>query len=487
MAFLPQALDHARTGRPQGPARLAMVPVLVTVLALVAVLLPLAGPADAARKPKPRAPKAHSAPRVVGQPPSNYVPAPTSYFSFPNRGERNKRIIRSRVLSTIKSVWGGPRTPIGTPKPGNGSIRIVTWTFNDWSIAKALVAARKRGVTVQVISTRTANKPHAPWKWLRKQLGSKLYRPGYPSTASTVSFARQCRGACRGPGGTAHAKYFLFDNVGAKHVRNVVFQTSANLTTMAFNGQWNQAQVQHSAAVYRDFLGVFWQARLARSVVWPYHVAAFGPVVNYFFPRLGATPVADPVMQNLNLVRCTGATTGAAGARTMIRVIQYATYGDRGVWIAKKLRSLWDAGCNVAMIYTVASRPVLAILRKKTGRGPVPMKQSVVTDSSGTIVKYNHSKWMVIAGRWGSRTAAFLTLTGSANWSDMALSGDEQTQRIDSRAQAVRYIDVFKLTYRQKSSRRPSAGRVSSFGRGAAQQGDEPVFGRGIYRHLPED
>ena len=32
------------------------------------------------------------------------------------------------------------------------------------------------------------------------------------------------------------------------------------------------------------------------------------------------------------------------------------------------------------------------------------MRQSVVKDYWGNIVKYNHSKWMTIIGRWGRRS-----------------------------------------------------------------------------------
>ena len=45
--------------------------------------------------------------------------------------------------------------------------------------------------------------------------------------------------------------------------------------------------------------------------------------------------------------------------RTKIRVINYAIYDTRGVWLAKKLRSLWNAGCDVAIIYSLSTRPVL--------------------------------------------------------------------------------------------------------------------------------
>ena len=288
----------------------------------------------------------------------------------PNRSKAERLAIRTRVLKTINSTWGGPRTSIGTPQPGNGTIRIATWSFDDWDIARALVAARKRGVSVQVVAAKAANKDHAAWRWLRKRLGSKLYRPGRTWTSETVSFARVCKGSCRGPGGTAHAKYFLFDKVGPTHARKITFQTSSNLTYMAYQGQWNQAQVFRTAAVYDDYLSVFRQARLARRVTQPYRVKILGSVVNYFFPRPRATAAQDPVLHVLNATRCQSTAPGTTRGRTKIRVVQYAIYGERGVWIAKKLRALSKAGCDVAIIYSVASRSVLTILR--TGRGRFP-------------------------------------------------------------------------------------------------------------------
>ncbi len=103
---------------------------------------------------------------------------------------------------------------------------------------------------------------------------------------------------------------------------------------------------------------------------------------------------------------------GNANGRTRIRIIQYAMYGDRGVWIAKRLRSLWNRGCDIKIIYGVTSRPVLQILRNRSGRGAIPMRQSVTKNGSGEIVKYNHSKWMTITGRWAPSRSAWLTFNG---------------------------------------------------------------------------
>ena len=133
---------------------------------------------------------------------------------------------------------------------------------------------------------------------------------------------------------------------------------------------------------------------------------------------------------------------GNAAGRTRIRIIQYSIYGDRGVWIAKRLRSLWNRGCDIKLIYAVSSRPVMSILRNGSGRGSIPVRQSVITNGKREIVKYNHSKWMTITGRYGGSTGAFVTMSGSANLSMFAFTGDEQVQPINERAQALRHMSV---------------------------------------------
>ena len=227
---------------------------------------------------------------------------------------------------------------------------------------------------------------------------------------------------------------------------------------------------------------------LGRRVANPYNVASFGNVVDYFFPLPGGNASRDPVMQTLNRVTCGGATAGGTGSRTRIRIIQYAIYDNRGVWIAKKLRYLWNHGCDVGIIYALSSKPVLNILRNGSGRGPVPMRQSITKNRRGEIAKYNHSKWMTITGHWGGSTRAAVVFTGSSNWANLAFTSDEQMQRISSAGQARRYQSVYSQTWRQKTSRKPSYGTLSAAGRSMPQPADvpttRPAFGQGVYRYM---
>jgi len=457
------------------------------MVALLASLLSVAGVSNASAAPLASAGQQSGPARaaVAGRPPANYVIPATSFFSFPNRTKGEKGAIRNRVYSTIRSVWGGPRTPSGNARDGNGTIRLATWSFNDWGVARALVAARKRGVSVQIVAAKSVNEDYRPWKYLKRKLGQRLYQPGHPETRDKVSFARECRGACRGGGGTPHSKYFMFDNVGSRHVRNVVVQSSMNLTSFAVEGQWNQAEVSWSRAVHAQFMAIFRQTRIGRAASPTYRRSTAGSITNLFFPLANGRSSNDPVMRALNQTSCTGATSGGnANRRTKIRIINYAIYGDRGTWIAKKLRNLWNRGCDIKILYAVSSRPVVSILRNASGRGRIPMKQSVITNGRREIVKYNHSKWMTITGRWNGSSGAYMTMSGSANWSAFAFTCDEQIQQIMSRTQAIRHNSNFNTTWRQKSSHAPGFGFHASDARMLASIPEQPTFGKGIYKYL---
>ena len=242
-------LPHARTDHRNNRPVLATV--VVSVIALLAVLLPLAGPAEA-KRPKPDKQRDHATHKAAqearaqegaqegraqearaqegapggGSASAPLRGAPTSYFSFPNRSRAEGVAIRKRGCSPLQSTWGGGRTRAGTPRQTNGTIRIATWSFDDWEIAQALVAARKRGVSVQIVAAKTANGgPRCLALAARPSRSAALPSRLPDDQRDVVSFARECRGACRGPGGTPHSKYFLFDNVGPARAQ-VTFQTS---------------------------------------------------------------------------------------------------------------------------------------------------------------------------------------------------------------------------------------------------------------------
>jgi phosphatidylserine/phosphatidylglycerophosphate/cardiolipin synthase-like enzyme len=416
---------------------------------------------------------------VAGQPPRNYVIPNGPRFAFPNRTKAEKLAIRNAVLLTIQSTWGGVRDRYRLAMSTSGKIRIATWSFKDMGIAKALVAAHRRGVSVQVIAAKGRNRENKPWRYLKRQLGQSYYKPGVAGSTERISFARECKGSCRGPGGTPHSKFFLFDNVGASHVRHVVSHSSMNLTNFGYQGQWNFAQTVRSADVFDRFMRVYREMRLNRPNSAPYRVYPTGDITSIFFPRPGANSGNDPVMQLLNQVQCLGATNGSG--RTRIRIINYSIYDTRGTWIAKKLKALYNAGCDVKIIYSLTTRPVLAIMRNGSGRGAIPIRQSIILNKSREIVKYNHSKWMTINGRLGLETNAWVTLAGSSNWSNIGFTSDEQMMQVTGYGTVRAFNANFDKTWAQKTSRAPTFAPV------AEQRGlpsEQPAFGRGQLKYM---
>ncbi|MET0837507.1 MAG: hypothetical protein ABWY19_01915, partial [Marmoricola sp.] len=169
---------------------------------------------------------APAAQAASGKPPGNSVVWTGSYFSYPNRTSSERTAIRNRVVNTINATWG---RYVVDGEVHRGRIFMTTWSFNDWGVRDALVNAVKRGTRVKIIAAASVNtrEHYKPWSSLRTAI-NKTTRGWSGVDASNT--ARQCSGACRGSAGTPHSKYFLFDDVGSSHQRNIVMQTSMNLT-----------------------------------------------------------------------------------------------------------------------------------------------------------------------------------------------------------------------------------------------------------------
>ncbi|HET7350692.1 MAG TPA: phospholipase D-like domain-containing protein [Marmoricola sp.] len=420
-------------------------------------------------------------PRPAGSrpPPVDSVLAQGSYFSYLKRSRAERQAIRNRVVRSINSTWGWYFTPVRndplwpTRISGwtrqRGLIQMTTWSFNDWGVRNALVNAARRGTQVRIIAARNINRTqnYQPWKSLKAYLNS-------PAQRQRGNWARECSGACRGAGGAPHSKYFIFKDMGrnasnrlAPRLGHATMQTSMNLTAFAYNGQWNQATVTWGAAIANRFRTVFNLSAAKRRG--GYRSWTDGGITSLFFPKGGAT---DPVLRALNSVTC------GSGA---VRVIQYAIHGRRGNAVAKRLRALWNRGCNVRIIYSLSSRPVLAILRSRSGRGPIPVRQQVIKNRRGEIVRYNHSKWLAVrsGGSW-------FVHAGSANWSDLSLPSDEQMQELRGFARVIPYFRAFDKTWRQPTAKVPRIGRTYVGGRLVPSTPEQPVFGKGMLRHLTE-
>lgn len=337
--------------------------------------------------------------------PDHYNPRPGVTFNSPLGSDGTKRAIFHKIMRSINS------------SPRGSEIKIFTWNFLTRDGTDALLRAQRRGVEVRLIMASSNNRVfvNRPFRRLRHGL-----RVGNRHRHRN-SWARTCRASCRGRGGVAHSKFFLFSHVG--HVRRVVIQGSANFTLASTNNQWNDAVTEtRNIHVWRFASHIFRQASHDKPLRHPFASRSFRRYRLMMFPEGQAR---DPVRHLLNRVRCHGA-TNTPSHRTRILITPDVIRRARGMALARKVRRLWNRGCTIRIGYTVVGIDVAHLLRNPTGRGPVPMRHLVQDfNGDGEFDNYFHLKAMTIVGNVGGNRSGYVVLNGSANWSGLAGASDE--------------------------------------------------------------
>ena len=408
-------------------ARSRVAAVLLVLLGVVGSLLALPGTAAAADRPR------------------DWTPSAGVRISNPLGGFLQRRAVLRLIIQSIDHT------------PRRGKIRIASWNVRSDDVVDALVRAHRRHVSVRVIVDRgnaNARNPNESVTRLNRQLG----RHGNDERSRAQrSGVRKCRGACRGERGIAHAKYFLFSRVGK--ARWVVINSSANATDLSASSQWNDAfTIRGRPAVHRAFSRVFhrrWHQQQSRLA---YRKRGVGPVLASFYPYSGRGTGTDPVVRELDRVRCRGART--PDGRTRLRIAMTSWHGRRRDKIAWRVRRLANRGCDVKIVYAVAGNEVLRILRRE-GRRPIPLRQIVQDfDGDGVYDRYLHTKVLTIRGRYRSDRSAYVTLNGSGNWTPVSLVSDEAVLRIRRKKVLTRYNRFIERLYRNPPPDAPVWGRV---------------------------
>jgi phosphatidylserine/phosphatidylglycerophosphate/cardiolipin synthase-like enzyme len=335
-----------------------------------------------------------------------------STFNNPRRKDQSGRII-NKIKRSIN------HTPRGQ------KIWVMTWNFQAPGITRDLVRAHRRGVGVRLIMARSlAQKQGYNGSFKRLTRALKKGNGGRPGHLK--SFTRTCSNSCRGRGGSMHSKFMLISRSGQSH--HVVQQGSANFTTTAGGNQWNDwYALPNNKPVYETYQKVFLQAlkdRPAGSVS-----RMWRNVNSWFAPRSG-----DMVMSLLKGVRCKGARGAGINGKTAIRVASSVFQNERGLRIARKLKSLQRGGCNIRVVFTMMTNKIRGAIRG------VPTRQLVYDwNGDGAFDRYLHMKAMTISGNFRGDRNHRLVFNGSANWSTMGQVSDEQGMVIHSRGQEKRY------------------------------------------------
>ena len=331
-----------------------------------------------------------------------WEPASGATFNDPAR-YGSRRVIVSKIIRSVQNTARREK------------VRIATWNFDDRPATNALIAAKRRGVIVQVIVSGAVS--NANWRRLARVLNRNK---------GDRSFAMQCTGGCRSRVKIMHSKVYLFSRV--HKARRVTMIGSSNLTTPAGNRQWNDLVTTRSRKVYRYMKGVFAEYAKDKSLSKPFEKRRLGPY------KIWVYPVGDrnPQLSQLEKVRCRGATGGTGtNGRTKIRISVAGWFDAYGEDIAKRLRHLWDRGCDVRVVTTLAGRGVNRALKAGYGRGPVPQRElSWDRNFDGLPDRYLHQKSIAISGVYGRDRSASVVFTGSPNWSERASRSEEVWLRV---------------------------------------------------------
>lgn len=393
--------------------------------------------------------------------PDNYSPRSGVTFNNPLANQTKRRAIFRKIQRSVNS------------SPRGSEINIFSWNFLTSEGADALLRAHRRNVRVRLLmddrNVKVIDNP--PFRRLKAGLkrGSRNKAP------RNKSWARLCERTCRGGGGAAHSKFYMFSHAGK--ARRVVMQGSANYTLASTNNQWNDIYTHRGNKKVWDFAEtIFQQATADRPRGHPYADRRFGDFRLLMFPNTGKR-VPDPVMQMLNRVRCHGATNTRSG-RTRIRIAPDVIRNPRGMRLGRKVRSLWRDGCDVRVGYTVIGRDVGRMMREGSRRGPVPLKHLVQDfNGDGEFDNYFHMKSMTIVGNYAGDRSGHALLNGSANWSGLGKISDENLGIYRAKGKVLRYQKHLVHWYENFPQSRSSSRAMLRSGQPALQ--DQLIFGSG--------
>ena len=361
---------------------------------------------------------------------SKWQPKQGAFFNVPRAGDR-QFTLHQQIVAAIRHAKKG------------SLIRIAVFSFDRTFVAQELIKAHKRGVQVQVLLNNHQVTPAQ--KMLHRALGHDRHKK---------SFAYECSRGCRSRGENQHIKFYLFSKTGA--AKDVVMTGSVNLTSNSAMNQYNDLWVKNNApSLFGSFSHLFDSMRkdkVARPGYWVDNIGKTYQLQATPFPHFG--PKHDPIITMLNRVKCKGATRGTGNAihHTVVRVIMHAWNDDRGHYLAQKIRQLYAKGCDVKIMYGFAGASVRDVIANKTPRGYLPAHTTGYdTDEDGFIDLYTHQKELLISGNYGKNSATSLVVTGSSNWNDDGLRGDEEIFVIKRKGAFQQYIRDFQFMWASKS------------------------------------
>jgi hypothetical protein len=325
-------------------------------------------------------------------------------------------------------------------------IRIATYSIADGRFARALQAANRRCVSVQVLMNSHLTAVTSPsYGRIQRALGKRRKH-----VVHQRSFAHRCSNGCLGTA-VLHSKIYLFSRAG--RAKDVVMTGSSNMTRNAVGIQWNDLYtVNDNAKLFGQYRHMFGKMRPDRPERGPW-VVRDGRYETYFYPFRRATRRTDLTMRALESIRCSGARAPAgAHGHTVVYIAMHSWFEERGTYLARRVRQMYDHGCRVRILYSFISHRIYRILT--SGTGPrMQARRVLFAGASGLVAsKYSHMKMFAASGRVGRNPSDWVVWTGSNNWTNKARHADEVTLRISSRSVYRAYVRRWQFMRARRSS-----------------------------------
>ena len=327
-----------------------------------------------------------------------YSPQPGLTFNDPTGSLAAKYAMKNHINASIAAT------------PPGATIRIATYSFAFDDTVDRLIAARDRGVKVQVLIDNHLTTSQT--SRLTASLGSDVTKG---------SFVRRCRQGCMSSNPSVmHAKIYLFSTAGLSRLVSMV--SSANLSSSSQSLSWNNlSTVVNNATIYTSLAKYFDDMVPDKDNLNYYRTTTSGMHKLHYYPRAAVAGVNTVTqLDALGRVSCTGASTGYGyRGRTVIRVAMFVWAGSR-LDIAEKLWQLRERGCVVQIITNVplAGPGIMKALLKRSSRyGVMPVYDALHDkDKNGVAYLFVHHKALTINGTWSGNTRSKLVYTGSQNF-----------------------------------------------------------------------
>jgi len=466
------------------PALVATVVSAVLVLSPAGqVLTPSSAHASSPPADQTAQPKVHAKGKGKGK--GRYSVPTGAYFNNPRGGWDSRLRIERQVVHAIDNTRKG------------ATIRIALYSFDRIPVAKRLIAARNRGVHVQLLLN--DHQDTRAMKMMRARLGTNTKKK---------DFIYKCHSGCRTDNRKRllHTKFYTFSKTGKS--KHALFFGSANMTMNAARHQWNDLYLMDgNKPLFNQYVALFDDMKkdyekqqpplptfcgVPANAVTCDDAVDFGTTVT--FPRY-VGPGNDPIIHILDRVQCITVAADGTRVRTKLAVNMHTIRGRRGDYLADAYRRKFAEGCQARFSFGLVGFHTKGHLGAKTPRGRLPLRSTsfdfhpenndnVKNNPDDkldlTLDYYSHEKYLVIEGNYAGNPNAQLVFTGSSNWGALGAVNDEILVGIQGRRIARQYMTNFDFMWRPGNSRNAYTTSYTHF-RGQARKSVDidPAF---VYR-----